>query len=159
MDRQESDLSLQRMAVESRLLLCALHADDDVAQHLAAVVLVHVIDAVLPQREAQNIRGHRLIAVLVIQLSDGCVVHEGHADLRRVVKMLIFQHSVAGAADEDAKARGDLDCFLRVGDQNFIGHKSSAPFVSTFYRANAPISVVCRRGCFFQCLAGWAAAS
>ena len=28
-DRQESDLSLQRMAVESRLLLCALHADDD----------------------------------------------------------------------------------------------------------------------------------
>ena len=61
MDRQESDLSLQRMAVESRLLLCALHADDDVTQHLAAVVLVHVIDAVLTQREAQHIRGIGLL--------------------------------------------------------------------------------------------------
>ena len=129
MNGQERDLSLQRMTVERCLLLCALHADDDVAQHLTAVVLVYIIDAVLTQREAQHIGGHRLVAVLVVQLGNGCVVHEGHADLCRVIKVLIFQHGVAGAADEDAKARGNLDGFLGIGDQNFIGHKSSTPFV------------------------------
>ena len=66
MNGQERDLSLQRMTVERCLFLCALHADDDVAQHLTAVVLVYIIDAVLTQREAQYVGGHRLVAVLVV---------------------------------------------------------------------------------------------
>ena len=52
-----------------------------------------------------------------------------HRLVQEIIKVLVLQHGVAGAADEDAKARGNLDGFLGIGDQNFIGHKSSTPFV------------------------------
>ena len=38
------------------------------------------------------------------------------------VKMLILQHSIEGAANQDAEPGGHLDSFLGVGDQNFVGH-------------------------------------
>ena len=58
-----------RMAVKVGLLLSTLHADDDIPQHLAAVVLVHIVFAIHPQRETQHISGHGLVAVLVVQLT------------------------------------------------------------------------------------------
>ena len=39
--------------------------------------------------------------------------------------MLELQHSVAGAADQDAEAGRDLDGLLGIGNQNFIGHRIS----------------------------------
>ena len=127
---QKGHFALQRMAVEICLLQGTLHADDDIAQHHAAVVLVHIVFAVLAQRKAEHVGGHRLVAVLVVQLGNGRIVHEGDADLGGCIKMLVFQHCVAGAADQDAQARRDLHGLLGVGDQNFIGHKSvhSFPF-------------------------------
>ena len=116
MYRQECHFALQRVAVQCCLLLCTLHADDDIAQHLAAVVLIHIVDAVLAQREAEDIRRHGLVAILVVQLRNGGIVNEGHADLSRVIEMFIFQHGVAGTADQNSEARGHLDCFLRICD-------------------------------------------
>ena len=104
------------MAVQCCLLLCTLHADDDIAQHLAAVVLIHIVDAVLAQREAENIRRHGLVAILVVQLCNGSVVHKRDADLCRGIKVLVLQHGVAGTADQNSEARGHLDCFLRICD-------------------------------------------
>ena len=66
MYRQIRDLTLQRMAVQLGLLHGALHRDDDVAQQLAAVVLVNVILAVFTEREAQNVGGGILVAVLLV---------------------------------------------------------------------------------------------
>ena len=117
MHGQKCHFPLQRMAVEGRLLLGALHADDYIAQHFADVVFVHIIFAIHTQREAQNVGGHGLVAVLVVQLCNGRVVHKGHADLSRSLKVLELQHSVAGAADQDAEAGRDLDGLLGIGDQ------------------------------------------
>ena len=110
--RQERHLTLQRMAVEVCLLLCTLHTDDDVTQHFAAVVLVNIIFAVYTQREAQHVGGHGLVAVLVVQLSNGGVIHKGHADLCRSFKMLILQHGITGTADENAQTGRNLDGLL-----------------------------------------------
>ena len=129
-DRQEGHFPLERMPVQGGLLLGALHADDDIAQHLAAVVLIHIVNAVFAQREAQDIGGHGLVAVLIVQLCNGGIVHEGDTDLGGVVEMLIFQHSVAGPANQDAESRRNLDRLLRICDQNFIGHK--CPLLSFF---------------------------
>ena len=112
MHRQERHLTLQRMAVEVCLLLCTLHTDDDVTQHFAAVVLVNIIFAVYTQREAQHVGGHGLVAVLVVQLSNGGVIHKGHADLCRSFKMLILQHGITGTADENAQTGRNLDGLL-----------------------------------------------
>ena len=109
---QEGDFTLQRMAVERCLLLSTFHADDDIPQHLAAVVLIHVVNAVFSQRKAQHIGGHRLVAVLIVQLCNGSVIHKSHADLSRLIEVLIFQHSIAGAADQDPQARRYFYGFL-----------------------------------------------
>ena len=127
MYRQIRDLTLQRMAVQLGLLHGALHRDDDVAQQLAAVVLVNVILAVFTEREAQNVGGGVLVAVLLVQLVDAVVIHEGHADLRRTVKMLEIQHRVAAAADQDAQPGRDLDHVLIVRNQHLIGHVNRPP--------------------------------
>lgn len=81
-------------------------------QHLAAVVLIHVVNAVFSQRKAQHIGGHRLVAVLIVQLCNGSVIHKSHADLSRLIEVLIFQHSVAGTADQDPQARRHFYGFL-----------------------------------------------
>ena len=112
MHGQESHLTLQRMAVKVGLLLCTLHADDDISQHLAAVVLVHIVFAIHPQRETQHISGHGLVAVLVVQLCNGSVIHKGNADLCRCFKVFIFQYSIAGTADKDTQTRRNLDGLL-----------------------------------------------
>ena len=111
-DSQERDLTLKRMAVQRCLLLCALHADDDIAQHLAAVVLVNIVYTVHTQREAQDVGRHRLVAVLVVQFGNGRVVHEGNADLSRSIEMLILQNCIACTADQNTKAGRNLDSFL-----------------------------------------------
>ena len=52
------------MAVEGRLLLGALHADDDIAQHFAAVVFVHIIFAIYTQREVAFLTVHSMLHLL-----------------------------------------------------------------------------------------------
>ena len=125
---QIRDLALQGMAVQLSLLHRALHRDDDVSQQLAAVVLVNVILAVFPQREAEHIGGRVLTAILPIQLMDAAVIHKSHADLGRTVKMLEIQHRITAAADQDAQAGRDLYHILVVRDQYLIGHGNRPPF-------------------------------
>ena len=150
-DGQKGYLPLQRMPIQIRLLHGTLHANDNIAQHHAAVILIDIILAILAQRKAQHIGGHGLVAVLVIQLGNGSVVHKGNADLGGAVEMLIFQHGIAGTADEDAEPRGHLDSFLGVGDQNFVGH--IGPLLSKGYLKFFLFSL------FSASAAGWAARS
>ena len=122
MYRQVGDLALQGMPVQLRLLGGAFHRNDNVAQDLAAVVLVDVVLTVFAHREAEYIGGGILVAVFQIQLVDAVVVHKGDADLGGTVKFFKVQHGVAAAADQNPQPGRNLDNVLVVGDQYFIGH-------------------------------------
>ena len=110
------------MAVKLGLFHRTLHADHHIAQHLAAGFRVDIIHPVLPQRKAENIGGHGLIAVFVVQLGNTRIIHKGHAYFCVSFKTFIFEHRVAGTANENAHSRRHLDGFLLITDKNFVGH-------------------------------------
>ena len=126
MYRQIGNFALQAVAVQFGLFHGALHRNHDIAQNLAAVVLVDIILPVFCHGEAEHIGGGILIPVLLVQLVDAGVIHKGHADLCRAVKVFVFQHRIAAAADQDAKPRRNFDRVLLIGDQYFVRHRKSA---------------------------------
>ena len=71
----------------------------------------------------------------------GGIVHKGDADLGGCCEMLIFQHSIAGTADQDTEAGRNLHGLLGIGNQNFIGHTCPLP---SFYAAST-LGRVCGR--------------
>ena len=83
-------------------------------QQLAAVVLINVILAVLPQGEAEHVGRGILIAVLLVQRANPFIVHKDHADLGRSFKFFIVQHRVAAAPDQDAQAGRTLTAFCSL---------------------------------------------
>ena len=112
MYRQIGNFALQAVAVQFGLFHGALHRNHDIAQNLAAVVLVDIILPVFCHGEAEHIGGGILIPVLLVQLVDAGVIHKGHADLCRSFKMLILQHGITGTADENAQTGRNLDGLL-----------------------------------------------
>ena len=126
---QVSNLSLQTVAVKSRLIPCLFHRDNNVAQNLCACLSVGVINAVLAHWKGQNVCFDILVSVLLVQLANTLVVGKGHADLGGSLKVFELEHRVAATAHKHSDACRDLYCLLLVSDyySDFICHFERPP--------------------------------
>ena len=97
---------------------------------------MHVVHAVFPKREREDVGRRVNVTLLQIDLMNTVIIHKRHVHLHVTVHFFEFQHRVTATADQQAKSRRDLIGLLLVFNvyPQFFEHSDSS-FLPCFSRS------------------------